>query len=576
MRSRVIRFARALCLLPCLIWMTVWATPRIAGGQIRATAAPRQAESSPKAATALIPTSLSLNLCVDGSTTYPCPNPVTSDYTFVPSISLTYGQNLDGVVVYGPAGLNSGTITIYKDNGTGRVPICTLLIGIDLACPANSTIFDVDTYTLSATLTFPAGSAYANFDTSLVPCGTNPTCDVMVSVAKDTSAIALSSSQNPSAFGSPVTITAQATGGYGATPTGQVVFTVDTLTLVPMTLDANGRASFPTTSLTIGTHDITASYAGALDFYPAADARLSPPQVIVPPATTTTVASSLNPSALGDKVTFTASIANAAGFAASPSGSAAFRDGNVTFATGPVAQKGGQSVAQTTISTLATGSHSITAAYSGDGSNSPSVSPTLVQQVNYPLTLAPPGYRITVTPSPVALGVGQTADLTVTVTAISGFSAPVTLNCSDLPNESACTFGENVIPAGGGSTTLAFSTMAPHDCGSTVPYFIGTASLHRPASLGARCAVPALAGVLLLVLPRRFRMTRWMRPMLAVVFAGGLLTLAGCGGHCTDFGTPPGGYTFKVNGTASPTGTSTASDPGAVNVTTSVAVSVKL
>jgi hypothetical protein len=128
---------------------------------------------------------------------------------------------------------------------------------------------------------------------------------------------------------------------------------------------------------------------------------------------------------------------------------------------------------------------------------------------------------------------------------------------------------------------LAFSTMAPHDCGSSVPYFTGSASLRHPASLAVRYATPLLAGLFLLALPRGSRIVRRMRYLLALLFACGLLTLGGCGGHCTDFGTPPGGYTFKVNGTASTAnpvaGTgSSATDAGAVNVTTSVAVSVKL
>jgi hypothetical protein len=251
-----------------------------------------------------------------------------------------------------------------------------------------------------------------------------------------------------------------------------------------------------------------------------------------------------------------------------------------------VLQKGAQNAAQATISTFAAGSHSITAAYSGDGSSGPSVSPPLIQQVNYPLTLAPPGYRIAVTPSPVALGVGRTVDLTVTVTAVGGFSAPVTLSCSGLPNEAACTFSENVIPAGGGQTKLSLSTMAPHDCGSNVPYFTGSASLHPPSPLwGGQprsiYAAPLLAGVLLL-LRRRRRSNRWVKSFLALMLACGLIALNGCGGNCTDFGTPPGSYTFKVNGTSSAmtpgttTGGSAASDPGALNVSTSVALSVKL
>lgn len=544
-------------------------------GPIKALPAASSRESSPQSTDT---TGLSLNLCVDGSTTFPCPANILSDNVYNPAISLTYGQILDGVIAYSPGNLNSGTITIYKDNGTGRLPICTLQIGTDTSCPANSTIFDVDTYTLSATLTFPPGSSHSNFDTNVGPCSTTPTCNVMVSVSKDTSEVAVSSSQPVATLGSAVMITATATGGYGAIPTGQVVFTVDGASLTPLALNAAGTASFTTSTLALGTHNITASYAGALDFYPAADSQVFKQQ-IVPPPTVSSVTSSLNPSAIGDNVSFTANVANAPGVSGGVSGTVNFRDGNVIFATQPIVQKGSQYVAQATISTLSFGSHSITAAYSGDGSNSASVSPVYIQQVNYPLTQAPPGYRITVTPSPVVMGVGQTADLTVTVSPVSGFSQAVTLSCGDLPTESACTFGDTVIPVGGGRTTLAFSTMAPHDCGSSIPYFTGQASLRRPAS-GVRYALPLLAGLLLLVLPRRRRIAKWMRPLLALTFACGLLPLNGCGGHCTDFGTPPGGYTLKVNGTSSSsaagTGASSSTDPNAVNVTTSVAISVKL
>jgi hypothetical protein len=564
-----------LALFLSLLLCTIFGQAQTAPIHIKALPATSSPKDSPGSADS---PSLSLNLCVEGSKNYPCPANILSDNTYNPTIALIYGQILDGVIAYSPPGLASGTITVYKDNGTGRVPICVVRIGIDTSCPANSTIFDVDNYTLSATLTFPAGSTLPNFDTNVGPCSTGPTCNVMVSVSKDTSEIMVSSSQQIATLGSAVTITATATGGYGAIPTGQAVFTVDGVPLTPINLNATGTASFTTSTLALGTHNITASYAGALDFYSAADSPVFKQQ-IVPPPTVSAVTSSLNPSAIGDNVTFTASVAPAAGTTAALSGTVVFRDGNIAFATQPIVQKGGQYVAQATTSALGFGSHSITAAYSGDGSNSASVSPPFVQQVNYPLTQAPPGYRITVTPSPVAMGVGQTVDLAVTVTPVNGFSQPVTLSCGNLPTESACTFGETVIPSGGGSTTLSFSTMAPHDCGSSIPYFTGQASLHHPDST-VRYAVPLLAGLLVLILPRRRRITRWMRPLFALAFACGLLTLNGCGGNCTDFGTPPGGYTLKVNGTSSAnatgTGASSATDQTAVNVTTSVAISVKL
>jgi hypothetical protein len=559
------RISICVCRLLLLLLAVTGVIP--AAGQIQvAAAAPTPEATLPDDAPQM--TGLSLNLCVDDSTTYPCPNPILSDNRYIPSITLTYGQILDGVVAYSPPSLTFGTITIYKDPGTGPVPICVLKIGIDNSCPSNATIFDVGDYTLTAELTFPQDPSYPS--SSALP--------VTVSVSKDTSEVAVSSSQPVATLGSAVTITATATGGYGAIPTGQVVFTVDGMPLTPVALDTTGTASFTTSTLALGTHNISASYAGALDFYPAADSPVFKQQ-IVPPPTVSAVTSSLNPSAIGDNVTFTASIAPAAGATGGLSGTVVFRDGNIAFATQPIVQRGSQYVAQATISTLGFGSHSITAAYSGDGSNSASVSPPYVQQVNYPLTQAPPGYRITVTPSPVAMGVGQTVDLTVTVTPVSGFLQTVTLSCAGLPTESACTFGETVIPAGGGSTTLSLSTMAPHDCGSSIPYFTGQAGLHHPSST-VRYAAPLLAGLLVLVLPRRRRRMRRMRPLLALAFACGLLALNGCGGNCTDFGTPPGGYTLKVNGTSSANGTATgapsATASNAVNVSTSVAISVKL
>jgi hypothetical protein len=576
-QSRVFNFAVTLWLvLACALSFA----PR-SGAQIRLGGV---AESNPQSsvhAQDLIQTRLSLNLCVDGSATYPCPNPVLSDNVYIPAITLTYGQILDGVVTYGAVGgpdPTSGTITILK----GMQAVCVLVIGVDHACPPNSTIFDVGNYTLSATFTFPAGSAYANFDTNAGPCATTPTCDVTIAIAKDTSSIALKSSANPAALGTAVTITAIVTGGFPAIPTGDVIFTLDDGTLPAVALDATGAASFTTSTLSLGMHTITAFYGGATDFLPASEAATFKQQ-IVPPATVTTIASSLNPSNAGDKVTFTSTVATTSVLGAAPTGAVTFKDGTASFATVLVSAKGAQNVAQATISTLGAGTHSITAIYSGDSATSASVSPVLVQQVDYPLTMPPPGYTIRVTPVPVVLGTGQTAHLTVTVTPVSGFAGAVTLSCSNLPNESACTFGEATIPAGGGTTTLALSTMAPHDCGSNVPYG-GFGAALQPLSLGFGKIVafggPALAGVLLL-LPRKRGSSSQMRCLLVLAMVCALAGLSGCGGNCTDFGTSPGSYSFKVNGAvpnATPVttgGAPTAGGTATPNVTTSVALTVK-
>jgi hypothetical protein len=94
------------------------------------------------------------------------------------------------------------------------------------------------------------------------------------------------------------------------------------------------------------------------------------------PPTTTTIASSLNPSNPGDSVTFTATVTGS-----SPTGSVDFLDSGSSIG-GCAAVLLGGGTAQCTTSTLASGTHSIVAKYSGDGSNAASQSGVLWQVVN--------------------------------------------------------------------------------------------------------------------------------------------------------------------------------------------------
>jgi hypothetical protein len=114
--------------------------------------------------------------------------------------------------------------------------------------------------------------------------------------------------------------------------------------------------------------------------------------------------------------------------------------------------------------------------------------------------------------------------------------------------ETTCNFITPVLPAGGGATTLQLHVSAPHDCGATTPYFIG--STDGPAS-----PVPYTFATIFLGSLAIFRRRKTARTILLLLIAlVSLASLSGCG-HCTDLGTRPGVYTFTV--TASPQGTST-------------------
>ena len=85
-------------------------------------------------------------------------------------------------------------------------------------------------------------------------------------IAKAASATGLFSSSNPSGVGQPVSFSAFVTSGAG-TPTGSVQFKSDGANLgSPVALDAGGVATLTTSSLTAGTHTITADYGGDANF----------------------------------------------------------------------------------------------------------------------------------------------------------------------------------------------------------------------------------------------------------------------------------------------------------------------
>jgi len=132
----------------------------------------------------------------------------------------------------------------------------------------------------------------------------------------------------------------------------------------------------------------------------------------------------------------------------------------------------------------------------------------------------------------------------------------VQLSCAGLPTESACTFGTATLPVNGGTTSLQISAMFPHSCESNIPY---------SQNAGIPFAGPALAGLLLLFIPRRRRKS-FKSLLLVLIAACGMSALTGCG-NCTDLGTRPGDYTINVIGTSTGGGSSTVTTKILLHVT---------
>jgi probable HAF family extracellular repeat protein len=190
-------------------------------------------------------------------------------------------------------------------------------------------------------------------------------------VKQYTTGTALASSLNPSIYGQAVTLTATVS-SIGPTPTGTVAFKNGTASLGSATISA-GVAKLTKSTLPAGTLTVTASYAGDA----AHKKSTSPPvsEVVNKAASKTVIVSSMNPSATGQTVKFTATLTSST---TKPTGAVTFIDGSTVLGTGTVAV----GKASYSTSTLIVGSHNITAVYEGTANISGSTSPVLVQTVN--------------------------------------------------------------------------------------------------------------------------------------------------------------------------------------------------
>ncbi len=174
--------------------------------------------------------------------------------------------------------------------------------------------------------------------------------------------------------GQSVTFTASVSVDGEATLTGTVSF-YDGSTLLGTVTLVNNAASFTTSSLSLGTHTITAVYSGDDDFNGSTSGGLTLTVQMAP--TSTYLESSSQTASAGTPVTFTAYIYSDSEGGPTPTGTVSFYDGSTLIGTGTVVN----GVATFTTSSLSVGDHTITAVYSGDDANDGSTSQSLDQTI---------------------------------------------------------------------------------------------------------------------------------------------------------------------------------------------------
>ncbi|MBZ5684902.1 MAG: Ig-like domain repeat protein [Acidobacteriia bacterium] len=358
----------------------------------------------------------------------------------------------------------------------------------------------------------------------------------------DTTAMAVGMSASPVDIAESFTITATVadttTGHTSTIPTGGVTFS-DTVGSSSVSLNGgsavnlvNGVATLTGVTLSVsGSHTITANYQGVSGSFLAST---NTGAVYVRATSTVSLASSANPALLTDSVTFTATVSSVSG---SPSGSVNFYDGATLLGSGTIAS----GTATYATSTLAVGSHSITAAYSGDTQFSISNSSAVSQIISdFTVAIASGGSSS----ATVTAGGTATYALTISPSAGTTFPAAATLTTAGAPTGSVVTITPSTLAAGASATNVSVTIKVP----------ASAAAIHRSGKMGAAFA-SIMVGMFLLPWGGRLRRRLGSRGlamccMLVALVAAG--TLAGCGSDTPATPPPaqPRNYTITLTATS--------------------------
>jgi Pro-kumamolisin, activation domain/Bacterial Ig-like domain (group 3) len=291
-----------------------------------------------------------------------------------------------------------------------------------------------------------------------------------------------------------------------------------------------------------GPYNVSAHYPGGGN-YGASD---SPPvSVTVTPEASTTTLSVLTADSQGNPVPFLggpfgsfaylrADVAGVSGHG-TPTGAVTFAD---TF--GPIPggsiypldggdqiNNGSNTATPNGVLNFDTGTHTISASYSGDASFNPSGSTQL-----FTFTIQP-GFFVTMPPNQAVMisAPGLSGSTSVAVSSSTGFSGTITLACSGLPAAAACVFSSSSIKATGTAATTSSTVTVTTSSGKAAMLPLPV----RP-SLGRWLALSSLMffSIVLIGVPGRRRVPLFLLSLLTLI-----LLIPGCGGGGGSSTPPP-------------------------------------
>ncbi len=364
------------------------------------------------------------------------------------------------------------------------------------------------------TCTYSGDSAFASSSCT----GVNDT------VAAAPTNLTLTSSLNPAPALTAITFTAHLTANNQPAPTGSAISLSLNNQAIVLTTDANGNAAYTTSSLVAGSYPVSAAFAGNPNLQ-ASSAALT--QVVNLIATTTTLTAAPNPAYLGQTVTLSAIVAGPS----TPTGSVTFLDNGAALGTA-LLNAAGQATLTTT--TLALGTHPLTAVYAAGTVFSGSTSSTV------PEVILASSFAIALSPTAISIPAGQSKTVAIQLTSLGIFAGPLALTYGPLPRYATAAIAPTpvTLTAGGtGSSTLTLNTMQH-------------AELATPPRPGSRWPQTLVASALLLLPLLASRRRRLAQILGALLLVASLQTLSGCtNAYYQNELVAPGTYAVTVTAT---------------------------
>lgn len=369
----------------------------------------------------------SLTLSLEGSSTTLTLTPPSGG-----SLSnLTHGQTVTfsaGVSAVAPAtGTPTGTVSLVANTGTDGQSVQSVTLNSSGNGSGSTNALPGGTYAVVAQ--YPGDGTFKSSVSAGTAVTVNPEAS-KVQLAYELLSPTTGAVTNPNAstavFGTPSLLRVNVTSAAGdacpnngpgsnGCPTGSVVLSDNGNSLGTFALNSLGYAEDLAIDLVGGTHSIGASYPGDSSYNPPNPNPTAQTFTVTPAATTTSV-SVPNGGVVGSTVNLYANISAENIYSQhAPSGTVTFFSGATELASAPVSGStvsGHQASAFASASTtsLAHGTSSITAQYSGDASYATSTSSAATVNILYPTSMS-----LSASPNNIIYGQGTSVTLTAIV-----------------------------------------------------------------------------------------------------------------------------------------------------------------